>query len=228
MISLTNVSKIYTAGDNSFYAIKELSLSISENEFVAIKGKSGSGKSTLLNLIGTLDAATQGSINIDGCYITNLRRNDLSKFRNEKLGFIFQSFYLEPEYSVYENVELPLILSGSFGRKNKPLVEEALFSVGLSGKSGRKAKALSGGEQQRVAIARAIIKQPKYILADEPCGNLDTENSANIMRILKALHKQGKTVLLVTHDDNDALLAKRIITLSDGRVLKDEANILAD
>lgn len=228
MITLKNVSKAYPNGNGNFYAIRNLDLEIADNEFIAIMGKSGSGKSTLLNLIGTLDLITEGEIIINEKNILQLSNKEISAFRKNNLGFIFQNFYLEPEYTLYENIELPLILKNSIGRKNRELVERVLKQVDLLDKINCKAKTLSGGEMQRAAIARALIKNPKYILADEPCGNLDTANTKIILNILKNLHAQGKTVLLVTHDENDALTAERIITLSDGRIIKDEKNIATD
>lgn len=228
MISLNNVSKKYSVGDDDFYALKDVSLDIDDGEFVAIVGKSGSGKSTLLNLIGTLDTVSNGTITVDGQNITALNNDELAVFRNKKLGFVFQSFYLEPEYTVYQNVELPLILAGSFGKSNVSRVNEVLALVELGNKAKRKAKNLSGGESQRVAIARAIVNNPDIILADEPCGNLDTVNSDNIMSIFRALNKQGKTVIMVTHDSEEAHQASRVVTLVDGQVVIDEKSNLSD
>ena len=224
MISIDKVSKKYKTGDGEFYALKDVTLKIDSGEFVAIVGKSGSGKSTLLNLIGTLDSVTDGSITVDGQDITKLDNKSLATFRNRNLGFVFQSFYLEPEYTVYENVELPLILAGRFGKANVERVNEVLRLVELTDKAKNKAKNLSGGESQRVAIARAIVNNPDVILADEPCGNLDTANSENIMHIFKALHAQGKTVVMVTHDSEEAQVASRIVTISDGEIVSDDKN----
>lgn len=202
-----------------YRALDGVSLDIADGEFVAITGKSGSGKSTLLNIIGTLDNLTSGQITVDDCDISKLSSKQLASFRNKKIGFIFQNFYLEPGYSVYNNVEMPLVISGKTdSKKNRPFVEAALQEVGLLEKINSKARNLSGGEQQRVAIARAIINDPKYIFADEPCGNLDTANSNRIMNILIRLNSRGKTVVMVTHDESDACKAQRIITLSDGRI----------
>lgn len=222
MISIEQVSKKYKTGNGEFYALKDVSLHINDGEFVAVVGKSGSGKSTLLNLVGTLDSVTDGIITVDGQDITKLDNKSLARFRNSKLGFVFQSFYLEPEYTVYENVELPLILAGHFGKSNAERIDNVLKLVNLTDKAKNKAKNLSGGESQRVAIARAIVNNPDIILADEPCGNLDTANSENIMNIFKALHSEGKTVIMVTHDSEEAQVASRIITLSDGQIVSDE------
>lgn len=222
MILIKNVVKEFTTGKDTFRALDGVSLEIGDGEFVAITGKSGSGKSTLLNIVGTLDSLTDGQVTIDGFDISALSSKQLANFRNKMIGFIFQNFYLEPGYSVFHNVEMPLIISGKTdSRKNRPLVEAALSQVGLLEKIHSKARNLSGGEQQRVAIARAIINEPRYIFADEPCGNLDTANSEKIMNILTGLNSLGKTVVMVTHDESDAYKAKRIITLSDGRI-KDE------
>ncbi len=221
MIKIQDVRKKYSTGGKSFFALDGVSLEIEEGEFVAITGKSGSGKSTLLNMIGTLDRVTSGSIFVEGKNIAKLSGKKVAEYRNKTVGFVFQSFYLEPSYSVYENVELPLVLAGRTGKQNRKRVEDALAEVGLTKKIKEKARNLSGGEQQRVAIARAIVNDPSYILADEPCGNLDTANSENIMRILAALHESGKTIIMVTHDPEDAQKADRIVTMSDGKIISD-------
>ncbi|MBR7186364.1 MAG: ABC transporter ATP-binding protein [Clostridia bacterium] len=226
MIEIRNVKKEYRSGEKSFFALNGVSLEIGEGEFVAITGKSGSGKSTLLNMIGTLDTVTEGNIFVDGQDIAHFTGKQIAEFRNRTVGFVFQSFYLEPSYTVYDNVELPLVLSGSVGKKNRERVEGALKAVNLSEKITEKARNLSGGEQQRVAIARAIVNNPAYILADEPCGNLDSANSENIMRILKELHAAGKTIVMVTHDPEDAQKAERIVTMSDGKVANDTKRML--
>ena len=221
MINIRNVKKKYGSGSKAFFALDGVSLDIEQGEFIAITGKSGSGKSTLLNMIGTLDAVSEGSIFVDEKDIARFSGKEIADFRNKTVGFIFQSFYLEPSYSVYDNVELPLVLAGKTGKQNRALVKAALEEVHLSEKIKEKARNLSGGEQQRVAIARAIVNNPSYILADEPCGNLDSTNSENIMRILAALHAEGRTIIMVTHDPEDALKADRIVTMSDGKVVSD-------
>ncbi len=222
VITITNVKKRYAGGRKGFWALDGVTLEIGDNEFVAITGKSGSGKSTLLNLIGTLDTVTSGNIVVDGKDISKFSGRKIAAYRNKTVGFVFQSFYLEPSYTVYDNVELPLVLAGYTGKKNRPRVEAALEAVGLGDRLKEKARNLSGGEQQRVAIARAIVNDPRYILADEPCGNLDSANSENIMRILANLHTGGKTVVMVTHDPEDAQKAERIVTMSDGKIVSDE------
>ena len=226
MLKLIDVKKEYQTPGGCFFALDGVSLCVEEGEFVAIVGKSGSGKSTLLNMIGTLDSVTSGSILLDGQDIATMTGRQLAEVRNQSIGFVFQRFNLEPEYTVYQNVELPLVISGS--TKNEQKVQAVLEQLDLTSKTKMKTKLLSGGEQQRVAIARAIINDPKLILADEPCGNLDTTNSNIVMSILQALNQQGKTIILVTHDQEDARKAQRIVTLSNGRIISDEKISTAD
>ena len=226
MLKLIEVKKEYQTPGGCFFALDGVSLCVEEGEFVAIVGKSGSGKSTLLNMIGTLDSVTSGSILLDGQDIATMNGRQLAEVRNQSIGFVFQRFNLEPEYTVYQNVELPLVISGS--TKNEQKVQAVLEQLDLTSKAKMKTKLLSGGEQQRVAIARAIINDPKLILADEPCGNLDTANSNIVMSILQALNQQGKTIILVTHDQEDARKAQRIVTLSNGRIISDEKISTAD
>lgn len=226
MLKLIDVKKEYQTPGGCFFALDGVSLCVEEGEFVAIVGKSGSGKSTLLNMIGTLDSVTSGSILLDGQDIATMKGKQLAEVRNQSIGFVFQRFNLEPEYTVYQNVELPLVISGS--TKNEQKVQAVLEQLDLTSKAKMKTKLLSGGEQQRVAIARAIINDPKLILADEPCGNLDTANSNIVMSILQALNQQGKTIILVTHDQEDARKAQRIVTLSNGRIISDEKISTAD
>ena len=226
MLKLIEVKKEYQTPGGCFFALDGVSLCVEEGEFVAIVGKSGSGKSTLLNMIGTLDSVTSGSILLDGQDIATMNGRQLAEVRNQSIGFVFQRFNLEPEYTVYQNVELPLVINGS--TKNEQKVQAVLEQLDLTSKAKMKTKLLSGGEQQRVAIARAIINDPKLILADEPCGNLDTTNSNIVMSILQALNQQGKTIILVTHDQEDARKAQRIVTLSNGRIISDEKISTAD
>lgn len=222
MLTLQNVTKSFKTPAGDVTAVNDVTLTVADGEFVAIIGKSGSGKSTLLNLIGTLDTPTQGTIMLDEFDYSKLSAKQIAQLRNAKLGFVFQRFNLEGEYIVLQNVELPLIIAGQF--KNEQKVKGVLTQLGIADKIKTKTKFLSGGEQQRVAIARAIINNPKIILADEPCGNLDTESSEAVMAILQQLNEQGKTVILVTHDESDAKKASRIITLSNGKVISDEKN----
>ncbi|MDX9692148.1 MAG: ABC transporter ATP-binding protein [Acholeplasmataceae bacterium] len=216
-IFLKNVSKQY----DELFALRNINLLIHNGTFLAVVGKSGSGKSTLLNLIGDLDNPSDGSVSIDGINLTTLQQIDHDRFRNQYIGFIFQFSNLEPSYTVYENVELPLIIAGVKKTERKQKVIEALTKANIIHKKNQRAITLSGGEKQRVAIARAIVNQPKIILADEPCGNLDTENSDIIMSLLKSLQNEENIIVLVTHDVEHSKLANRVVTLSDGEVVKD-------
>ena len=204
-----------------FYALKETNLKIEDGEFVAIIGESGSGKSTLLNIIGQIDVPSSGEIIINGENTVDLDDNEVAKLRNSTFGFVFQSFYLEPTYTVYSNVEIPLVLKGMKRKERKQRIEEVLNSVDMQDKEKNKASNLSGGEMQRVAIARAIAANPPIILADEPCGNLDTNNGEIVMQLLKQLNDEGQTVIMVTHNPEHAKWAKRIIKLSDGEIVSD-------
>ncbi len=220
MIELVNITKKY----KDFYALKETNLKIEEGEFIAIIGESGSGKSTLLNIIGQIDVPSSGEIIINGKNIVNLADKKLAKLRNSTFGFVFQSFYLEPSYTVSQNVEIPLILKGTKRKERKQRVDEVLEAVDMLDKAKNKAKNLSGGEMQRVAIARAIAADPSIIIADEPCGNLDSKNGEVVMKLLKELNDKGKTVIMVTHSLEHAKWAKRIIKLSDGEIVSDTIN----
>ncbi|MGD9909990.1 MAG: ABC transporter ATP-binding protein [Candidatus Izemoplasmatales bacterium] len=228
MIELRNVTKEYIIGDGLFRAIDDLSIRIKDAQFVAITGKSGSGKSTLLNLIGTLDRPTKGEIIIHDRNVDSFSSKEVAQFRNKELGFVFQQFNLEGEYTVYENIEVPLIISGLFGKENLEEILDVLKIVDLLNKKDVKAKKLSGGEQQRVTIARAIINNPSIILADEPTGNLDKTNAKIVLDLLTYLHTLGKTIVLVTHDEETTKIADRVITLSDGKVVKDEENTVVN
>lgn len=218
MITIESINKTY--GD--FNALTQISLTIADGEFVALTGASGSGKSTLLNIIGQIDDPTDGEIYIDDIAATKLSEKERAKLRNKMFGFVFQAFYLEPTYTVQENVEIPLILADKKRQERKERVNEVLQLVGLLDKAKNKASNLSGGEMQRAAIARAIAANPSIIIADEPCGNLDTNNGEIIMKLLKRLHEEGKTVIMVTHNPEHAKCAKRIIRLSDGKIVSDE------
>lgn len=223
MIEIINVSKKFNSSGegNEFWALKDINLTIETGEFVAIVGRSGSGKSTLMNLIGTLDKPTSGNIYIDKEDIVNMTDQKKELYRNQKMGFIFQAFYLEPTYTVYENVEMPMLIKGVSHKERRKAIEESLSKVGLLHKAYERAKFLSGGEQQRVSIARALVNNPGIILADEPCGNLDSNNSNQVMNILAELNLEGKTVIMITHNMEDANKAKRIITIYDGKIIGD-------
>ena len=205
-------------GESCLHALSDVSFTIAEGEFAAIVGASGSGKTTLMNIIGCLDTATKGEYFLDGRRISSLSQNELSVIRNEKIGFVFQGFNLIPTLTAAENVELPLIYRKMRRSERTELVKSALEMVGLSARAEHKPNQLSGGQQQRGAIARAIAASPPVILADEPCGNLDSRSGGIIMDILHDLNKSGKTVVLITHDGNAAETAQRIIRIKDGVV----------
>lgn len=214
MIELRNIVKTYKRGSETVYALKGIDLYVKKGEFLAVTGPSGSGKTTLLHIIGCLDEPTSGTYKIDGIGIKNLSESELVKIRRERIGFIFQQFYLIPGLTVWENITLPLI----FGRrsKDKKDILSLLDYVGLKDRIYHTPKELSGGEMQRVAIARALINDPEIILADEPTGNLDTENSERIFELLYSLHEKGISVIMITHNPDLAKRAERIITLKDG------------
>lgn len=217
MIEVVNVVKYY---DNRA-VVNNVSFTINDGSFVSIVGKSGSGKTTLINMIGAMLLPDSGKILIDGKDIIALNDKEVALYRNKSIGFVFQNFHLEPTYSVYENITLPMEISGN--RRNlKNRAKEVLDMVGMSDNINKKVTTLSGGEQQRICIARAIIQQPKIILADEPCGNLDTYNSNIIMKLLRRISDNGRTVLLITHNSEAAMQTDRIITLNDGIVISDQ------
>ena len=218
VIALKNISKIYE-GPPQVKAIDELSLEIQEGDLVSIVGQSGSGKSTLLNMIGLLDTVTEGTVEIEGQDISSLSDNELSKFRGEKIGFIFQSFFLLPGLTAQENVAEGLLYQGIKREERLKKAAEVLEEVGLGDRITHQPKELSGGQQQRVAIARALVQDPAFILADEPTGNLDKESGMNILNILKELNKQGKTVVMITHNQEHAKKFKKVITLTDGKIV---------
>ena len=218
VIALKNISKIYE-GPPQVKAIDELSLEIQEGDLVSIVGQSGSGKSTLLNMIGLFDTVTEGTVEIEGQDISSLSDNELSKFRGEKIGFIFQSFFLLPGLTAQENVAEGLLYQGIKREERLKKAAEVLEDVGLGDRITHQPKELSGGQQQRVAIARALVQDPAFILADEPTGNLDKESGMNILNILKELNKQGKTVVMITHNQEHAKKFKKVITLTDGKIV---------
>lgn len=221
IIKVENVFKIYGSTENAFNAVKGVSFDVEKGIFFSIMGKSGSGKSTLLHLMAALDKPTKGKIIINGRELEQLSEKERCKFRNENVGFVFQSYYLEENYSVFKNVEMPLIINGKKIRDRKKMVADAIEKVGLADMTNKKVSKLSGGEKQRVAIARAIVNNPDIIFADEPCGNLDTENGNMIMRLLRNFTDTGVTVILVTHNLEDAKKTDRIITINDGEIKED-------
>lgn len=221
MIALENVSRIFKKdGGIEVKGLDSVSLNISQGEFIAIIGPSGSGKSTLLNTLGFLDSPTSGRYLFEGKQLSGQHTSTLAWVRNQKIGFVFQSFHLLNNVTALENVELPLIYSD---KKNiRTLAENALNSVGLSDRMDHKPNELSGGQQQRVAIARALVNQPSLILADEPTGNLDSKSSDEILQIFTELNQQGKTIIMITHEAEIAQKARRIIRISDGKVVSDQ------
>ena len=218
MIDLKDVSKIYQIGDERVRALDHVSVHVSPREFVSIIGPSGSGKSTLMNIIGCLDTADAGLYFLDGIPIDDYTEKELAKVRNEKIGFVFQSFNLIPKLSAEENVELPLIYQGVPRAERQERVREALARVGLTKRAKHQPTELSGGQQQRVAIARALVTRPSLILADEPTGNLDSATGKEIMEIFHELHAHGNTIVLITHDNDVAQQAERSIHILDGRI----------
>ncbi|KAB1441261.1 ABC transporter ATP-binding protein [Candidatus Galacturonibacter soehngenii] len=224
LVDVKNICKIYNPGENEVRALDNVSLSIDKGEYVAIIGQSGSGKSTLMNVLGCLDVPTSGDYYLNGSNVSELSDDELSDIRNLEIGFIFQGFNLIPNLTAIENVELPLIYRGVGKKERNQLAIEALNMVGLSHRMDHKPSEMSGGQQQRVAIARAIAAKPPVILADEPTGNLDSSSSKDIIKILKNLHKDGRTVILITHDNEIADQAKRVIRIIDGKIEKDYIN----
>ena len=224
LIEIRNMCKIYNPGENEVRALDHVSLSIGENEFVAIIGHSGSGKSTLMNMLGCLDVPTSGIYLLHGSDVSLMTDDELSDIRNKEIGFIFQGFNLISNLTAFENVELPLIYRGVKKSERTKLAEEALRKVGLENRMDHKPSEMSGGQQQRVAIARAIAQAPPVILADEPTGNLDSHSTKEIMSILKGLHAEGRTVIIITHDNEIAANASRIVHIEDGRITSDSSN----
>jgi len=214
MIELKDIEKVYIRGNEEVHALRGINLGIGRGEFISVVGPSGSGKTTLLHLLGCLDKPTGGSMSIDGIEVGKMREPELVRIRRDKIGFVFQHFYLIPGLSVYENVKLPLL----FGRtkKNRDEIVSLIDLVGLKRRLHHTPNQLSGGEMQRVAIARALVRSPEFILADEPTGNLDTENSGKIFELLKSLNQRGVALVLVTHNPELASRADRIIKLRDG------------
>lgn len=224
VIKLENLGKTYSNGKVEVNALRSVNLEIAHGEFVAIMGSSGSGKSTLMNILGCLDTQSRGSYLLDGTDIIKLGTDEKAEIRSTKIGFVFQSFNLLARTTALENVELPLVYSGMRGGQRKKLASEALSLVGLAQRANHLPNQLSGGQQQRVAIARAVVNDPRIILADEPTGNLDTATSYEIMKIFRGLNEQGKTIVMITHEEDIASHSKRVITLKDGEIAKDRRN----
>ncbi|MCL2071658.1 MAG: ABC transporter ATP-binding protein [Oscillospiraceae bacterium] len=219
MIKINSIEKLYRMGENQIKALDKVNITVEKGDFTAILGASGSGKTTLMNIIGCLDRPSAGEYLLCGKNVSRLSGRALSFIRNEKIGFIFQGFNLIPTLSALENVELPLIYRKTPRKERSRLASAALESVGLAERSRHKPTELSGGQQQRVAIARAIAASPEIILADEPCGNLDSKSGKKVMETLCALNRQGRTIVLITHDETAARVATKIVRLADGRVI---------
>ena len=224
LIEIQEMCKIYNPGENEVRALDHVNLTINKNEFVAIIGQFGSGKSTLMNMLGCLDVPTSGTYILNGQDVSGLTDDELSDIRNREIGFIFQGFNLIAGLTALENVELPLIYRGVGKKERLRLSQIALEKVGLKARMDHKPSEMSGGQQQRVAIARAIAQAPPVILADEPTGNLDSGSTKEIMEILKELHGEGRTVILITHDNDIAARARRIIRIMDGHIVEDRIN----
>jgi putative ABC transport system ATP-binding protein len=221
VITLEGITKVYRTGAVEVFALNGISLHIPEGEFVAIMGPSGSGKSTLMNVVGCLDQPTEGRYILDGYDVSDLNDDQLAWIRNRKIGFVFQSFNLIPRASALHNVEMPLIYAGDNHQRSERALA-SLESVGLLDRAHHLPNELSGGQQQRVAIARALVTDPAILLADEPTGNLDTESSLEIMRLLRDLNQQGRTIALITHEADIANFASRVVRLRDGAIVSDE------
>ena len=221
VIEVRDIHKTYDLGDIKVEALRGVSLEIKNGDFVSIMGASGSGKSTFMNIIGCLDKPTSGEHYLDGSRVSSLESDELAKIRNIKIGFVFQSFNLLTRTTAIENVELPMIYNNTDSKKRAELASDAIMKVGLNGREHHLPSQLSGGQQQRVAIARAIVNNPSIILADEPTGNLDSQTSVEIMDIFKELNKQGKTIIMITHEKEIAENARRIITFKDGYIIED-------
>lgn len=219
IVEIRNLSKFYKMGGETLKALDDVSFTVNKGDFIAIIGPSGSGKSTLMNMIGCLDVPDSGEYYLDGKDVFSLKNKQLADVRNQKIGFIFQSFNLLPKQTAYENVELPLIYRGLSGGERKEIVMSALRKVGLEDRARHRPTELSGGQQQRVAIARALAGNPPILLADEPTGALDSKTGAEVMKLMKELNAQGHTIILITHDLDIAEQAKRIIRIHDGRIL---------
>jgi len=222
IITIEHIAKIYEVGLEKVHALRDVSLRIDKNEYVAIMGPSGSGKSTLMNMLGCLDTPTKGKYEFNGVSVSDMDDNDLARIRNKEIGFVFQTFNLLPRSDALHNVELPLIYAGISYAERRQRAAKALADVGLADRIHHKPNELSGGQRQRVAVARALVTNPSIILADEPTGNLDSKTGEEIMGLFSEIHKNGNTIILVTHEEYIAEHAARIIRLKDGLIEKDE------
>jgi putative ABC transport system ATP-binding protein len=227
LIATTDLWKTYVMGPEKIHALRGVTVNVEKGEYLAIMGPSGSGKSTLMNLIGCLDTPSQGTYVLNGTNVSSLDDDQLAHIRNREIGFVFQTFNLLPRATALHNVELPLIYNGTSPAERRRLAEEALTTVGLSDRMSHKPNELSGGQRQRVAIARALVNRPSLILADEPTGNLDTVTGQDIMSLFDDLHRQGNTIILVTHEADVAAFADRVIHVRDGKVEREEISARA-
>jgi putative ABC transport system ATP-binding protein len=224
ILKLENISRFYTVGTETVKALNSVSMSIYKNEFIALMGASGSGKSTMMNILGCLDTATSGSYHLNGTDVSKMTDNELADIRNREIGFIFQTFNLLPRSTALENVMLPLIYAGISKSERQEMARKTLGHVQLTDRMDHRPNELSGGQRQRVAIARALVNKPAIVLADEPTGNLDSKTSIEIMGLLEEIHRQGNTIIVVTHEEDIAEHAHRIIRLKDGQIESDEIN----
>lgn len=224
LISIHEIGRKYVIGSEVIHALKSVSLEISKGEFVALMGPSGSGKSTLMNILGCLDTPTKGDYILNGTNVSHMTENDLAEVRNKEIGFVFQTFNLLPRSTSLDNVALPLVYAGYKKKDREAKAAETLESVGLGNRMHHKPNELSGGQRQRVAVARALINNPSIILADEPTGNLDTKTSIEIMALLEEIHSKGNTIILVTHEEDIAQHAHRIVRMRDGLIENDYIN----
>jgi putative ABC transport system ATP-binding protein len=224
LITIQNIGRKYVIGSEVIHALKDVSLTINKGEFVALMGPSGSGKSTLMNILGCLDTPTKGEYILNGINVSHMSDNDLAEVRNSEIGFVFQTFNLLPRNTALDNVALPLIYAGINKEGRIARAKKALENVGLGNRTDHRPNELSGGQRQRVAVARALINDPSIILADEPTGNLDTKTSIEIMSLMEDIHAKGNTIILVTHEEDIAMHAHRIVRMRDGLIERDYAN----
>jgi putative ABC transport system ATP-binding protein len=224
LITIQNIGRKYVIGSEVIHALKDVSLTINKGEFVALMGPSGSGKSTLMNILGCLDTPTKGEYILNGINVSHMSDNDLAEVRNSEIGFVFQTFNLLPRNTALDNVALPLIYAGVNKEGRQARAKKALENVGLGNRTDHRPNELSGGQRQRVAVARALINDPSIILADEPTGNLDTKTSIEIMSLMEDIHAKGNTIILVTHEEDIAMHAHRIVRMRDGLIERDYAN----